>query len=96
MAMHTDGEKGLCIAARTIGFAKKSIFSNGKLELETSNSLFSNVVYSGISNLSSNIVYSATFDFMLLLLFCCFVSIIFVSLRDSTKVLVRNRFPYIT
>jgi hypothetical protein len=38
------------------------------LELETSNSLFSNVVYSGILNLSSNIVYSTTFDFLLLLL----------------------------
>ena len=32
----------------------------------------------------------------LLLLFCCFVSILFVSLRDSTKVLVQNRFPGIT
>ena len=32
----------------------------------------------------------------LLLLFCCFVSILFVSFRDSTKVLIRNRFPCIT
>jgi hypothetical protein len=32
----------------------------------------------------------------LLLLFCCFVSILFVSFRDSTKVLVWNRFPCIT
>ena len=32
----------------------------------------------------------------LLLLFYCFVSILFVSFRDSTKVLVRNMFPCIT
>ena len=32
----------------------------------------------------------------LLLLFCCFVSILFISFRDSMKVLVRNRFPCIT
>ena len=32
----------------------------------------------------------------LLLLFCCFVSILFVSFRDWMKVLVRNRFPRIT
>ena len=32
----------------------------------------------------------------LLLLFCCFVSILFVSFRDSMKVLVQNRFPCIT
>ena len=32
----------------------------------------------------------------LLLLLCCFVSILFVSFRDSTKVLVQNRFPCIT
>ena len=31
----------------------------------------------------------------LLLLFCCFVSILFVSFRDSTKVLIQNRFPCI-
>jgi len=33
---------------------------------------------------------------LLLLLFCCFVSILFIFFRDSTKVLVRNRFPCIT
>jgi len=32
MAMQTDGKEGLCITARIVGFAKKSIFSNGKLE----------------------------------------------------------------
>ena len=32
----------------------------------------------------------------LLLLFCCFVLILFVSFRDSTKVLVQNWFPCIT
>ena len=32
----------------------------------------------------------------LLLLFCCFVSILFFSFRDSMKVLIRNRFPCIT
>jgi len=32
----------------------------------------------------------------LLLLFCCFVLILFVSIRDSTKVLIRNKFPCIT
>ena len=47
VAMQMHGKEGLCIAARTVGFAKKSIFSNGKLELETSNSLFLDVVYSG-------------------------------------------------
>ena len=30
------------------------------------------------------------------MLFCCFVSILFVSFRDSTKLLVWNRFPCIT
>jgi hypothetical protein len=48
VAIQMDGKEGLRIAASTIDFAKKSIFSNRKLELETSNSLFSNVVYSGI------------------------------------------------
>ena len=48
MAMHMDEKEGLCIAAKTIGFTKKSIFLKEKLEDETSNSLFSNVVYSGI------------------------------------------------
>ena len=32
----------------------------------------------------------------LLLLFYCFVSILFVSFGDSMKVLIQNRFPYIT
>ena len=32
----------------------------------------------------------------LLLLFCCFVPILFVSFRDSMKVLIGNRFPCIT
>ena len=32
----------------------------------------------------------------LLLLFCCFISILFVPFRDSTKVLVWNRFSCIT
>ena len=48
VAMQTDGKEGLCIAAKTIGFTKKSIFLKEKLEHETSNSLFLNVVYSGI------------------------------------------------
>jgi hypothetical protein len=30
--MLTDGKEGLCIAARIIGFVKKSIFLNGNLE----------------------------------------------------------------
>ena len=29
MAMQTDGKEGLCIAARTVGFVKKSIFLMG-------------------------------------------------------------------
>ena len=32
----------------------------------------------------------------LLLLFCCFVLILFISFRDSMKVLIGNRFPCIT
>ena len=32
MAMQMDGKEGLCIAATTIGFIKKSIFLNGNLE----------------------------------------------------------------
>ena len=31
-AMQIDGKESLCIAVRTVGFAKKSIFSNEKLE----------------------------------------------------------------
>ena len=31
-AMQTDGKEGLCIAARTVGFIKKSNFLNGNLE----------------------------------------------------------------
>jgi hypothetical protein len=32
VAMQTDGKEGLYIATRIVGFAQKSIFSNGKLE----------------------------------------------------------------
>ena len=32
VAVQTDGKEAICIVARTVGFAKKSIFLNGKLE----------------------------------------------------------------
>ena len=32
VAMQMDGKEMMCIAARTVGFVKKFIFSNGNLE----------------------------------------------------------------